>query len=30
MRKDIELAEVIFYTLPKIPKAYSKEYINER
>lgn len=30
MRKEVELAEVIYYTLPKIPKAYSREYINER
>lgn len=30
MRKEQELAEIIFYTLPKIPKAYSKEYITER
>ena len=30
MRKELELAEIIYYALPKIPKAYSKEYINDR
>ncbi|KAF6038218.1 hypothetical protein EB796_003489 [Bugula neritina] len=30
MRKEIELAEIIYYTVPKIPKAYSREYINDR
>ena len=30
MRKELELAEIIYHTLPKIPKAYSKEYINDR
>lgn len=30
MRKELELAEIIFYTLQKIPKSYSREYINDR
>jgi hypothetical protein len=30
MRKEQELAEIIFQTLQKLPKSYSKEYINDR
>ena len=30
MRKEPELAEIVFLTLQKLPKAYSKEYINDR